>query len=100
LYSIPSNLGSGSLTQSVFETSDAYFSPNDLTTFQQTFGLKVQAAEVIGGYDTSSCSTTAGSGNNCFEANLDTQYLMGIAQQTATQGKNPFSLVIAMQINF
>ena len=89
LYSITSNQGSSNLSQSVFETSNAYFSPDDLTLFQENFGLPVQAAEIIGGYTTASCSLVPGSGYDCFEANLDTQYIMGIAQVTNTTGDMP-----------
>ena len=59
-YSISSNEGSSSLTQSVFETNNQYFSPNDLNIFQQHYGLNIQSAEIIGGYETSTCSITSG----------------------------------------
>ena len=86
LYSITSNNGSNTLSQSVFQTNDQYFSPQDLTVFQQLNGVTLQAAELVGGYETSTCSLTADNGNNCFEANLDTQYIMGISQNTSTIG--------------
>lgn len=89
LYSITSNQGSSALTQSVFETSQAYFSPDDLALFQQHYSLPVQAADPIGGYTTASCSSVPGTGNDCFEANMDTQYIMGIAQTTNTKGDVP-----------
>jgi hypothetical protein len=89
MYSITSNQGSSNLSQSVFETSQAYFSPDDLTLFQKNYGLPVQAAEIVGGYTTASCSLVPGSGEDCFEANLDTQYIMGIAQSTNTKGDVP-----------
>ena len=86
LYSITSNNGSNTLSQSVFQTNDQYFSPQDLTVFQQLNGVTLQAAELVGGYETSTCSLTGDNGNNCFEANLDTQYIMGISQNTSTIG--------------
>ena len=86
LYSIPSNKGSETLTQSVFETSEQYFNPADIKQFQEQYGLTVTAPIPIGGHTTSSCSTQAGTGNDCFEANLDIEYIMGIAQSTTTKG--------------
>lgn len=87
LYSITSNNASNTLSQSVFQTNEQYFSQQDLTFFQQLNGITVQAAELVGGYETSSCSLTTDSGNDCFEANLDTQHIMGISQQTLTKGQ-------------
>lgn len=78
-YEITSNIGSGKLSQSVFETSSEYYSPNDLTQFQETYDLTVQAAEDIGGFTTDSCSLS-GSPMDCYEGNLDIQYIMGVAQ--------------------
>lgn len=88
LYAIPSNLGSATLTQSVFETNQQYYSPADIKLFQEQYGLTVTAAIPIGGHTTSSCSIQAGTGDDCYEANLDIQYIMGIAQSTKTKGEN------------
>lgn len=88
LYAIPNNNGSSTLSQSVFETNQQYYSAGDLALFQQLFGITPQAAELIGGFGTSSCSLISSSGNDCFEANLDTQYIMGISQNTSTRGKD------------
>eukprot|EP01031_Cornospumella_fuschlensis_P032428 gene32428-39213_t len=95
-YQIESNIGSAQLNQSVFETGDEYFSPSDLTQFQNKYGLTEQSAISIGGHSTSqSCNT----GNiDCSEGNLDIQYIMGIAQVTfsiywyvaETQTQDPF----------
>ena len=82
-YSIPSNLGSASLSQAVFacDTGTAnYFSPQDLTSFQTQYGLTQQAALIKNGHTTATCSTTF----PCTEGNLDVQYIMGIAQSTVT----------------
>jgi hypothetical protein len=73
--------GNSTLSQSVFETSSQYFSPSDLTIFQNDYDLTVQAAEAINGFSTSQpCSGTI----NCDEGNLDVQYIMGVAQKVAT----------------
>ena len=97
-YQISSNLGSADFQQSVFETDNEYFSQNDLTTFQQTYGLTQQAAVDVGGYETTNCAKNPNRSPNCVEGNLDTQYIMGVAQVTAsiywyvpaTKGTNPF----------
>jgi len=44
LYGISNNTASPKLNQSVFQTKSQNFSQNDLKTFQNTFGLPVQAA--------------------------------------------------------
>ena len=81
LYNIPSNIGSSAIKQSVIETSQEYFSPQDLTLFQSTFNLTTQGALDHMGFNTSDCSGVSG---NCFEGNLDIQYIMGIAQKTTS----------------
>ena len=54
LYRVPSNQGSGALSQSVFATNNEYFSPEDLSTFQTTYNLPVQAAVAVNGHSTTS----------------------------------------------
>jgi len=78
-YDIYTNTGSSSYSQSVFETANENFSPNDLTLFQTNYSLPLQAAEAPYGFSTSDCVS-----NDCGEGNLDIQYMMGIAQQTST----------------
>ena len=82
-YEIPSNIGSASLSQSVFETSTEYFSTQDLTSFQQTYGLTVQSAQQIGGHQLTTCPTNSNT-EDCYEGNLDIQYIMGVAQMTTS----------------
>jgi hypothetical protein len=85
-YGITSNTGSSSLSQSVFETANEYYSQSDLTAFQTTYGLPQETANDIGGFETSACSTDDyyyGS-KNCDEGNLDIQYIMGVSQGTAS----------------
>ena len=86
LYNIHNIQGSTNLTQSLFETNEEYYSPNDLETFQKHYSVTVQPAIPIGGYTTETCSLQAGLGNTCFEANLDIQYMMSISQLTSTKG--------------
>ena len=78
-YEITTNSGSSSLQQSVFETAEESYSPTDLTLFQQTYNLPVQSALHPYGFNTSDCVS-----NDCYEGNLDIQYIMGIAQQTVS----------------
>lgn len=81
-YEIASNIGSALQNQSVFETSDEYFSPSDLTDFQETYGTTVQSAYSIGNHDTDG---TCNVGNvDCSEGNLDIQYIMGVSQVTSS----------------
>jgi subtilase family serine protease len=77
LYKISSNHGSSKLQQAVFETSDEHFSPSDLASFQSNYGLPRQQALAPYGYSTSNCNKV-----DCYEGNLDVQYMMGIAQDT------------------
>ena len=78
-YDIVTNMGSAAQSQSVFETVEESYSPSDLKLFQQTYGLTVQEALHPYGFNTSDCVTY-----DCGEGNLDVQYIMGVAQQTAT----------------
>jgi tripeptidyl-peptidase-1 len=70
------------VTQSLFESLGQNFSPADLKTFQQQFGLVQQAVTtVIGPNDPTQCSANP---DNCAEANLDVQYIMAVAQRATT----------------
>lgn len=82
-YDIFTNDGSALASQSVFESLGQYYSPSDLTTFQQQYNLPVDAVDAdIGGYESDSeCKADA---NNCIEANLDVQYMMAVSQTTPT----------------
>eukprot|EP01034_Spumella_vulgaris_P029131 gene29131-36124_t len=95
LYEIPSNLGNKTLSQSVLQLSDSYFSPGDLLLFQQVYGQVEQAAVDIGGHNTTECDDFY-----CVEGNMDIQYISGIAQETtsifwyvdSSSGDDPFLL--------
>lgn len=68
--------------QSVFETLGQSYTPSDLSGFQQTMNVTVQAiAKVIGPNDANSCATNP---DNCAEASLDVQYIMAVAQGAPT----------------
>jgi subtilase family serine protease len=82
VYQIPSNAGSTAFSQAVYSANGQGFSPTDLSTFQANYNLPNQPASDIGGYnDPAYCNANIG---NCFEGNLDVQYVMAVAQQTPT----------------
>jgi tripeptidyl-peptidase-1 len=86
-YNISSNAGlpNAILSQAVFETGETYFSPSDLSKFQSTYCLPEQAAVSVGDHTIASCPTNPPtSAPDCFEGNLDIQYIMGISQQTVS----------------
>lgn len=82
-YNIDSNTGSMKASQSLYESLGQYYSPADLTQFQNTYNLPKDAVdEVIGGHESDAqCLDDA---NNCVEANLDVQYIMAVSQKTPT----------------
>jgi hypothetical protein len=63
----------------VYETTPTYFSQNDLTQFQKTYNLTLQAAIDVGQKPITSCTFSS-----CLEGNLDLQYIMGLAQKSPT----------------
>lgn len=82
-YHITSNTGNKKASQSLFESLEQYYSPKDLTAFQNKFSLPVQpVAEDVGGFV--SDQKCVDDGNNCAEANLDVQYIMAVAQSVPT----------------
>jgi len=90
LYKQSATSGHSAHSQSIFSTSDEYFSQADLLQFQQKHGLKSQEAISVGAHElaassASACSTpSAPTSFDCFEGNLDVQYIMGTAQDTKT----------------
>eukprot|EP00981_Chlorochromonas_danica_P013801 scaffold6861_cov248-Ochromonas_danica.AAC.4 len=82
-YHITSNTGNSLASQSLYESLEQYYSPNDLTTFQKKYNIPVEAvANDIGGYV--SDDKCVEDSNNCAEANLDVQYIMAVAQGIPT----------------
>lgn len=99
-YRVSSSLmGYANQRQSVFETSGQYYSTSDLSSFQDRFGLMISPAESIGAHSLTTptmCSTSATNPSpDCYEGNLDIQYISGISQNTSSvywyvSGGNPF----------
>jgi tripeptidyl-peptidase-1 len=80
---ISSNVGNLLGSQSVWESIEQDYSPDDLTGFQTNFQLPIEpVAKDIGGYNLS--STCVDSSWDCGEANLDVQYMMAVSQVTPT----------------
>ena len=67
-YGIGSNTGNTEGSQSVFATIGQNYSPNDLSQFQQQFGLPIQsvATNIGGNNDDSACASSV---SDCSEAN-------------------------------
>eukprot|EP00981_Chlorochromonas_danica_P002127 scaffold424_cov165-Ochromonas_danica.AAC.27 len=82
-YKISSNIGSASINQSVFETNNEDFSPADLEKFQKENNLTVQSAISIGNHSTWPANCLSNS-VDCYEGNLDIQFIMGVAQKTSS----------------
>lgn len=69
-------------SQSLFESLGQQFSPSDLSHFQEKFNLQNETVfKIVGSNDGSACTSDD---DNCAEANLDVQYMMGIAQNCET----------------
>ena len=83
-YNISSPYGPSLVSQAVYEIINDALNPDDLTNFQNFFSLPVTPiAQVIGGHvDTNACNPSVYSG--CITSNLDTQYIMAVAQGTPT----------------
>jgi len=87
-YNVPSDdTGSSSVSQSCFET-DQEFSPLDLQVFQTANGLSSSpVVRVYGGHDDNAVcynDNTANALTACGGANLNVQYMMGMAPDTPT----------------
>eukprot|EP01039_Chlorochromonas_danica_P013784 gene13784-16012_t len=83
LYDIRNNSGKSYGTQAIYGALEQTFSPSDLTTFQQYFGLPTQPlARTYGGHVND--STCVKSASQCAEANLDVQYITAVAQSVPT----------------
>ena len=75
--------GSAYSTQATFAAIGQYLSPADLKDFQTYFGLPVQPIyKQIGNY--TSDSQCVSSNGNCYESNLDIQYIMATSPISPT----------------
>lgn len=80
-YNVDDNTGGAAVSQGVFETALQFYSPADLESFQAAFELPSETVAVVSGGHVNDAICTK-SVNNCLEANLDVQYMMGISQIT------------------
>jgi len=84
VYRIDSNIGNSLVSQGVYETLNQWFSPSDLTAFENFMGIANQKVAVtIGGHSSDTACQVQGS-DNCAEGNLDVQYMIGVSQVTPT----------------
>eukprot|EP01087_Luapelamoeba_hula_P001899 TRINITY_DN116_c0_g1_i1.p1 TRINITY_DN116_c0_g1~~TRINITY_DN116_c0_g1_i1.p1 ORF type:complete len:570 (+),score=74.79 TRINITY_DN116_c0_g1_i1:169-1878(+) len=83
VYNIASNLSpTTNNSMALFEALGQDFSPADLQTFQQEFGVRSNPVKtVIGPNNPNTCLSNP---NDCGEANLDVQYITSIAQNVDT----------------
>lgn len=83
VYKISSNIGYASASQLVYESLNQYYSPSDLTTYQNLYGIPVHGVTYdINGH--SSDSVCVFYSSSCDEANLDVQVLTSISQYPTT----------------
>jgi subtilase family serine protease len=78
-------VGTTNTSMEVFETSQQNYSPDDLKQFQQKFGAPIQPVSKYlgeGNYDQSSTCDDLFTADNCYEANLDIQYIMAVSWYT------------------
>jgi len=79
-YNLPADSGSQTHgSQAVFETDGQSYSPEDLSTFAKREGFVAPKINDIGGHVVKDCS-----GDECIEANLDVQYITGVAPKVPT----------------
>lgn len=81
-YQVDIKAGNNLVSQGLYESLNQTMSPDDLSIFQQVFNLLLQP---ISG-DTGHVSNSAcyASLDDCIEANLDVQYIMGVGQGIPT----------------
>merc|ERR1712166_1683811 len=79
-YNLPADSASQTHgSQAVFETDGQSYSPEDLSTFAKREGVVAPKINDIGGHVVKDCS-----GDECIEANLDVQYITGVAPKVPT----------------
>mmetsp|Transcript_54946 Transcript_54946/g.111686 ORF Transcript_54946/g.111686 Transcript_54946/m.111686 type:complete len:576 (+) Transcript_54946:1-1728(+) len=80
-YNVFPHTADHSTSMAVFEALGQAYSPNDLATFEQQFNVPSnKVVDVIGPNKDYECASNP---NDCTEANLDVQYILGVAQGAA-----------------
>lgn len=82
-YNLDGSYGSTVSTQGLFETLTQSYSPSDLLSFQNLYGLSKEG-KVISIGDHESDAACLDNGYDCIEGNLDIQYMMGMAENAPT----------------
>jgi tripeptidyl-peptidase-1 len=76
------SVASAQSTQALFESLGQSYDPSDLSKFQQSYGLpETPIAKVIGSNTPAQCAQNV---NSCFEASLDVEFILAIAQNATT----------------
>jgi tripeptidyl-peptidase-1 len=88
LYGVPSDVAGdtniANYTQCVYEQGTQRYSVDDLNMFQEMFDLPIQRPTDVNNVSVSSAQCANDTAIDCAEANLDLQYIMGIARNTST----------------
>ena len=86
-YNITSNIGLPTITQAVYSSpagsTNQFYSASDIKLFQKTYGIPNHPVDI----DLSKRSNDAqckSAATSCYEANVDLEYIMAIAQNTTT----------------
>jgi tripeptidyl-peptidase I len=91
VYSIDDNTGHPRATQAAFEGWNNYFSPADLASFQNLFGLPIIPANKTLGNHTVTAEWCKNNGYEpCAESNLDMMYMMSVAMTPTYFYWSPF----------
>jgi len=90
-YNISSNEGNSLTSQTIYSSDGEYFSSTDLAAFQHTFGIPSHPVDDdLNNRDIQDlCNSYASRGDylyyyDCFESNLDLQYILSVAQNVPT----------------
>jgi subtilase family serine protease len=103
VHGISENAGHPRATQLAFETTNNYFSPEDLTTFQKFYGLPIRAVnQSIGNMTRSAAWCKANGYGVCGESNLDIQFMLAMADTPTIHYYfkwDSFSLFLSLLVN-
>jgi tripeptidyl-peptidase I len=103
IHGINENTGHPRATQLAFETTNNFFSPEDLSTFQKFYGLPIRAVnQSIGNVTRLAAWCKANGYGVCAESNLDIQFMLAMADTPTIHYYfkwNSFSLFLSLLVN-
>jgi len=82
-YDIFTNDGHNLATQSIFSSSNQYFSPANIASFQQAYNIPAHPVDADPNHRSSSFQCISNP-SKCQESNLDLEYILALAQNTYT----------------